>query len=448
MQDYSLHGCNFKNSREDLKKFRYEHNKQADVDFDEIEKEFKNTKDGRIRHTSQGQIGDCWLLSGVNALSYNEIGREILKNTLEYQDDSTIVHFKGAGDYEITNKELENALNYSTGDDDMVILELAIEKAYEDICDNKVIYEDSAPIPSKNSLLDDLKEADTTLHGGETKEAIYLISGKTSNTTKNKDDFEKYLNEFQNNKDLILNASICNDSKDTVIELKDISGNTIQFGNPHAYAVIKSNNKYIMLSNPWNSGNRIILDRKTFIDNFDKMSVCDLSSNNPENNLSHELKEDENGNKFTIYDYKGEEYWPLGEDETLRYSKKKVVYSTNDENELVFKKEILYDENNNEVCKHEKDESGNMTTTHSQYECGSKFAIKEVNTSKNRTYYVCEYNSQGELVNEAEFYTYYLVEQMYAKNLFENQDITFDEILDFLQVPKSRVSGIRRNLDK
>ena len=51
------------------------------------------SKDGKIDNANQGQTGDCWLISGVNALSYSEEGQKCIKEALEYHDGYTIVHF-------------------------------------------------------------------------------------------------------------------------------------------------------------------------------------------------------------------------------------------------------------------------------------------------------------------------------------------------------------------
>ena len=67
-----------------------------------------DTQDGVITGTYQQGTGDCWLLAGVNALSYTEEGRRIIKEALDYQDNGdTVVHLKGAGDYTVTKAEIE-----------------------------------------------------------------------------------------------------------------------------------------------------------------------------------------------------------------------------------------------------------------------------------------------------------------------------------------------------
>ncbi len=152
----------------------------------------KNTRltidiDGQIGDFSQGKKGDCWLMAGIKAMSLNPTTAQILKDVV---DDSTegswSVDFDGineiieveahdgveddddwdgdyhGGDYDeyyysdtdkepkkekistpeksvITTEELQQAKEsgeYSTGDDDVLLFELAFEKIFNKIKSN------------------------------------------------------------------------------------------------------------------------------------------------------------------------------------------------------------------------------------------------------------------------------------------------------------------------
>ena len=97
----------------------------------------------------QGRYADCALIGTCYALQYSDFGKEILKDSIKINKNesgdvaSYAVHFRGY-DYtcEITKDELENAdalynkedsRHYSTGDDDMLLLELAYAKMAQDI---------------------------------------------------------------------------------------------------------------------------------------------------------------------------------------------------------------------------------------------------------------------------------------------------------------------------
>lgn len=86
---------------------------------------------------SQGHTGDCSLITAVLSLASTEYGREIIKDSIEPHDDGTVtVHFKGVNkSYEISQEEIEahdtddNLKDeYSNGDNDMLVIELAAEK--------------------------------------------------------------------------------------------------------------------------------------------------------------------------------------------------------------------------------------------------------------------------------------------------------------------------------
>lgn len=92
-----------------------------------------------IEEFSQGTIGDCWLLSGLKALASNPIGQEILKEQIKWADDysEVTIYFAGANKYiTITLDEIVKAKNsennggkdFSSGDIDVMIMELAMIK--------------------------------------------------------------------------------------------------------------------------------------------------------------------------------------------------------------------------------------------------------------------------------------------------------------------------------
>ncbi len=94
----------------------------------------------------QGAIGDCWLISGVLALNNTDEGKEIIKNAISKTSDGKgyEVYFKGVDkSYTVSKEELKQAEKvdsnknknyhkYSSGDDDMLLIELATEKLVKD----------------------------------------------------------------------------------------------------------------------------------------------------------------------------------------------------------------------------------------------------------------------------------------------------------------------------
>ncbi len=93
------------------------------------------TADGYIDPSTQGISGDCWLLSGLSALSETQWGRDAIKEAINIKENGDIIiTLKGAygnkKQFKITSSELEAAKNnnkYSTGDIDVLAIELAVE---------------------------------------------------------------------------------------------------------------------------------------------------------------------------------------------------------------------------------------------------------------------------------------------------------------------------------
>lgn len=253
-------------------------------------KSYSNTKDGEIGDTKQGEtIGDCWLLSTINSLSYTQKGREIIKEALEYQNDYTIVHLKGAKDYIITDDELETARlsdRYSKGDNDMIIFELAMEKAYKDIENGDVQMPFKAYDQTFNSI-----------SGGNEITAFEIIADKESklyykdtgidNEIDSIDDEElkEYytsikastaMEEFEanDNNDIAFTASI---KQEGVRNTTDIYGNTINLDGRHSYAIKEVDGNKVIITDPHDSGENIVLSKQTAASIFDKYTLCDLS---------------------------------------------------------------------------------------------------------------------------------------------------------------------------
>lgn len=250
----------------------------------------RNVKNGKIEDSKQGNTGDCWLLSSVNALSYSDKGKQIIKNALEYDENGTTVHLKGVGDYYVSNDELQEAekakkLNstlYTNGDDDMLVFELAVEKVRKDIVENGTLdFTKEALEEGRIScfLTDSVPMArNTMLDGGTADEALYYITGKKpefefldiSHKDKMIDDFIK-----DDNENLVMAANLSSDR-----EIKDIDGNDIKLSGPHGYSVKAADKNSVTIVNPWDSTACISIPRETFVKHFG-VTLADLSDETP-----------------------------------------------------------------------------------------------------------------------------------------------------------------------
>lgn len=85
----------------------------------------------------QGNVGDCWLLSGINALNSTDKGKEIIRNSIIPNDDGTVtVNFAGVQKQititpdEIKQHDTDTNFQdmYSNGDNDALVLEIGMRK--------------------------------------------------------------------------------------------------------------------------------------------------------------------------------------------------------------------------------------------------------------------------------------------------------------------------------
>ena len=95
--------------------------------------------DGVIDYFKQGQTGDCYLLAALESMSNTPEGRYYIKQSVKkhFWGDVT-VYFKGIDKtYIITQDELQNAPNLSSGDDDVKAFEIAMAKYRTEILEKK-----------------------------------------------------------------------------------------------------------------------------------------------------------------------------------------------------------------------------------------------------------------------------------------------------------------------
>ncbi len=216
---------------------------------------------GEIEATMQSlETGDCWLLSGVNALNTTSWGKKIIKNALRPDGEGgAIVTLKGADsdqkEYRVTIADLDKALasgKYSVGDDDMLAIEIAVEKyAKAQIAAGKLN-----------------KDSNDVLSGAIDRNVLYLLSGKPSHDF-HKDDknMDKALEKIMVNSGKY--SAYCGFKEDTEYLEKN-----------HAYAIkeIKKDiygNKFVLLINSQDSSEPEVVPYEEFRSNLNILFVLD-----------------------------------------------------------------------------------------------------------------------------------------------------------------------------
>ena len=241
--------------------------------------------DGNIDASAQSAYtGDCWLLTGLNSMSYSEAGRQAIKDAMTFNDDGSVtVNFKGLGvSYTVSAEQIAAAnksAKYSYGDDDVLVFEMAIEQLRNDIGAGKIKFDVNSPYYVSDTSTG--RSGQSSIDGGFVEQVWYLLTGKLAQTTSNPSEVNRYLDKFEQNPDsTTMSCSFKGGQGDrNGFTVRDVNGNPVQLYYSHAYAVKSVDGDKVTIVNPWDSTQEIVLDRNTFAQ-YANLSYSDLSDNN------------------------------------------------------------------------------------------------------------------------------------------------------------------------
>lgn len=246
---------------------------------------FDNTEnlelDGEIGFTRQSrEKGECWLLSGLNVLSYSERGREILQNAITENDDGSYsVYFKGVNTkVTVTQDRLQNAKQsntYSTGDDDVLLLELAFESVIDEIQNGNIKVKGYHPYLTVDAQQE---EGKTSLDGGSFDDVVFLLAGKDTHTLTNKKIYDRVLNRIEKDNNYLAAILVIGEDDTHANQIiQDIYGNDI-FKVPalgsHAFSVKSVDGDNVVITNPHNSEEEYIISRETLKEYTKYIEFC------------------------------------------------------------------------------------------------------------------------------------------------------------------------------
>ncbi len=206
--------------------------------------------DGYIDDFSQGSTGDCWLLSAIKALSSSMAGRAIINNQIEWAEDysSVTVYFAGIDKYiivtaeEIIEAKMEGRL--SSGDEDVLVLELAMQKVYGDI----------------------EGDYESTFWSRFIKNVNIQTDKKVNG---NSDKLRNWLNVLLKNKQNGKNFAACFNLKsngDASCSCICADGSTYSYtGGAHAFAITDITSNSVTFVNPWDSATEYTVSWNEFI---------------------------------------------------------------------------------------------------------------------------------------------------------------------------------------
>lgn len=256
----------------------------ADGTLNSKETNWKHNSNGIIDDTRQKSIGDCWVLSGVNALRDSSIGAQILQNSLVQNDDGSVtVKLTGVGkEYTFSAEEImehkyqNEKLSYSSGDSDMNLFEMAIGQYRKETIE-------SGDYKKNSRNLDKTAGSDATvndpLKGGQIDEAIYYITGLKADWVANDtESTTAMLDKLQDSTNKYIMTTTFKNADPSVTEGKIVTG--------HAYSINKVDDDYVYVVNPWNSSVEIPYPKDKYLENAFQVSLTDLTPGLSETTIS------------------------------------------------------------------------------------------------------------------------------------------------------------------
>ena len=248
--------------------------KMSSVDLQSLGQKLGILSDGKVGNTQQSEeTGDCYLLSGVNALSETSWGQQAINDAIKSDGNGgyNVSFYNADGEKEtinITDAELNvNPEKYSSGDLDMKIIEVAAEKFYKLHDDSIYSYKNK-----ENPLSAGLMEGKTSI--------LYMLTGSEGKVLQeSKPDKKIPENALTSNRnkltetslsEALLNIASSSDDYASMCSFKKQGFFDKLFGNSttvsdHGYSissVLQNDNgeiEAVVLKNPWDSSKEIIM---------------------------------------------------------------------------------------------------------------------------------------------------------------------------------------------
>ena len=239
-----------------------------------------NNINGKIdEDVVQGGTGDCWLLVALQSLNSTSSGKKIIQDSIKVNKDNTVtVSFKGIGvSYTLTPAEIKKY------DNDVLAVELATEKLWQDINNKKVKI--SSKADSINDIKDDIGE------GGLPSQMIYYLTGiESEEIYRNPNHISSIriyniLNKAYESGKYAISFGVYNGTH----KAKTIDGGDYKLnaGSGHALSITKITKDTVTFVNPWyGQKEEVTMSYKEFANlGIGYLSVSDLSKTKYKENI-------------------------------------------------------------------------------------------------------------------------------------------------------------------
>ncbi len=212
---------------------------------------------------SQNNIGDCWFLAGIKSIANTPKGLDILNNSIKVNDDESVtVTLQGVGrSYTILPEELSGTRDYANGDADVRALEIAVEK-----------------YANEYGREEDILSIGTIEKGGYMCRAYEVLVGHddTPIFCGNLADIptEELIEKIKNpNTACAVGRLLVTDT--AKIKSSDAEGEVEIFAR-HAYSVVRIDDEYVYIVNPWDTSKEIEMTLEDFKNTFDVVDFIEL----------------------------------------------------------------------------------------------------------------------------------------------------------------------------